>query len=112
VVARGTGWQGAVPGIDVAGKTGTAQNPHGDDHAWFIAFAPYEDPVIAMAVIVENGGGGGAIAAPIARKCMEKFFYGKLLPRTYAKKDTTLLDSLENLPPIDLDEVDRLRFGE
>ena len=65
-----------------------------------------------MAVIVENGGGGGAIAAPIARKCMEKFFYGKLLPRTYAKKDTTLLDSLENLPPIDLDEVDRLRFGE
>jgi penicillin-binding protein 2 len=111
VVAKGTGWQGAVPGIEVAGKTGTAQNPHGDDHAWFIAFAPYEDPVIAMAVIVENGGGGGAIAAPIASKCMEKFFYGKLLPRTYAKKDTTSSDSLQTLPPIDLDAIDRLRIG-
>jgi penicillin-binding protein 2 len=111
VVAKGTGWLGSVPGIEVAGKTGTSQNPHGEDHAWFISFAPYEDPVIAMAVIVENGGGGGAIAAPIARKCMEKFFYDRLLPRTYAKKDTTLSDSLENLPPIDIEDVDRLRIG-
>jgi penicillin-binding protein 2 len=111
VVAKGTGWLGSIPGIEVAGKTGTAQNPHGEDHAWFIAFAPYEDPVIALAVIVENGGGGGAVAAPIARKCMEKFFYDRLLPRTYAKKDTIRLDSLENLPPIDIEEVDRLRIG-
>jgi len=110
VVAKGTGWLGSVPGIEVAGKTGTAQNPHGEDHAWFISFAPYEDPVIAMAVIIENGAGGGAIAAPIASKCMEKFFYGRLLPRTYAKKDTTRLDSLENLPPLDIEEVDRLRI--
>jgi len=111
VVAKGTGWRASVPGIEVAGKTGTAQNPHGDHHAWFIGFAPYEDPVIALAVIVEKGGGGGAVAAPIASKCMEKFFYDRLLPRTYAKKDTTLLDSLENLPPIDIEEVDRLRIG-
>lgn len=111
VVAKGTGWLGSIPGIEVAGKTGTAQNPHGEDHAWFIAFAPYDDPVIAVAVIVENGGGGGAVAAPIARKCMEKFFYDRLLPRTYAKKDTISLDSLENLPPIDIEEVDRLRIG-
>ena len=108
VVAKGTGWLGAVPGIEVAGKTGTAQNPHGEDHAWFIAFAPYEDPVIAMAVIVENGGGGGAVAAPIASKCMEKFFYDRLLPRRYAKKDTTVLDSL---PVLDIEDVDRLRIG-
>ncbi len=108
VVARGTGWLGSVPGIEVAGKTGTSQNPHGEDHAWFIAFAPYEDPVIALAVIVENGGGGGAVAAPIARKCMEKYFYDRLLPRTYAKKDTTVLDSL---PQIQLEDVDRLRIG-
>lgn len=108
VVSKGTGWTGRVPGIEVAGKTGTAQNPHGDDHAWFIAFAPYEDPVIALAVIVENGGGGSAVAAPIASKCMEKFFYDRLLPRTYAKKDTTVLDSL---PTIQLEDVDRLRIG-
>jgi penicillin-binding protein 2 len=108
VVLKGTGWTGRVPGIEVAGKTGTAQNPHGDDHAWFIAFAPYEDPVIALAVIVENGGGGSAVAAPIASKCMEKFFYDRLLPRTYAKKDTTVLDSL---PTIQLEDVDRLRIG-
>lgn len=111
VVAKGTGWLGSIPGIEVAGKTGTAQNPHGEDHAWFIAFAPYDDPVIALAVIVENGGGGGVVAAPIARKCMEKFFYDRLLPRTYAIKDTIRLDSLQNLPPIDIEEVDRLRIG-
>jgi penicillin-binding protein 2 len=108
VVAKGTGRSGSVPGIEVAGKTGTAQNPHGETHAWFIAFAPYKDPVIAMAVIVENGGGGAAVAAPIASKCMEKFFYDRLLPRTYIKKDTTLLDSL---PAIDIDDVNRLRIG-
>ena len=108
VVLKGTGWSGRVPGIEVAGKTGTAQNPHGDDHAWFIAFAPYEDPVIALAVIVENGGGGSAVAAPIASKCMEKFFYDRLLPRIYAKKDTTVVDSL---PTIDIEDVDRLRIG-
>jgi penicillin-binding protein 2 len=111
VVAGGTGWRGSVPGIEVAGKTGTSQNPHGEDHAWFIAFAPYEDPVIAMAVIVENGGGGGAIAAPIASKCMEKFFYNRLLPRAIAKKDTIQIDSLESMLPIDLQDVDRLRIG-
>ncbi len=58
----------ANPGrITVAGKTGTAQNPHGDPHAWFIGFAPFEDPQIAVAILVENGGSGGAKAAPIAR---------------------------------------------
>ncbi len=58
----------------VAGKTGTAQNIHGQDHAWFIGYAPEVDPVIALAVFVENGGGGGRIAAPIAREIFKEFF--------------------------------------
>jgi penicillin-binding protein 2 len=58
----------ANPGkIKVAGKTGTAQAPQGDDHAWFIGFAPYESPQIAFAIFLEHGGGGGAKAAPVAR---------------------------------------------
>jgi penicillin-binding protein 2 len=65
--AHATGRAAQVPGITTAGKTGTAQNPHGESHAWFIGFAPFEDPQIAWCVFLENGGGGGAVAAPIAR---------------------------------------------
>jgi penicillin-binding protein 2 len=65
--SHATGRAAAVPGITTAGKTGTAQNPHGESHAWFIGYAPFEDPQIAWCVFVENGGGGGAVAAPIAR---------------------------------------------
>jgi len=50
----------------VAGKSGTAQGPRTNDDAWFVAFAPYDDPQIAVAVVVEDGGGGGATAAPVA----------------------------------------------
>jgi len=70
---NGTGKQSRLPGIEVGGKTGTAQNPHGDDHAWFVAFAPADDPVIAIAVLVENAGGGGAVAAPIAREVLRSY---------------------------------------
>jgi peptidoglycan glycosyltransferase len=56
----------AIPGVKVAGKTGTAETGQGTSHAWFIAFAPAEKPVIAVAVIVENGGRGGEVASPIA----------------------------------------------
>ncbi len=69
----GTGGAARVPGISVSGKTGTAQNPHGKDHAWFIGFAPFEDPRIAIAVLVENAGFGGTQAAPLAGKLIEKF---------------------------------------
>lgn len=89
VVSSGTGRRARVHGIEVAGKTGTAQNPHGDSHAWFIGFAPVEKPVIAIAVIIENAGGGGAFAAPMAGLVMEKYFYNRLLPREVPKKDTT-----------------------
>jgi len=58
---------------EISGKTGTAQNPHGEDHAWFIAFAPFDNPIIAIAVIVENVGFGGTHAAPIAKKVIEAY---------------------------------------
>lgn len=70
VVNEGTGSAARLSGIQVAGKTGTAENPHGADHAWFIGFAPADNPEIAIAVIVENAGSGGAIAAPIARQVL------------------------------------------
>jgi penicillin-binding protein 2 len=71
----GTGGQARVDSISVAGKTGTAQNPHGKDHALFIGFAPVESPRIAVAVLVENAGHGSTAAAPIARKVFEGFFH-------------------------------------
>ena len=73
----GTGGAARIPRIEVCGKTGTAQNPHGEDHAWFIGFAPRDDPKIALAVVVENGGSGGAIAAPIAGRIFRWFFRAK-----------------------------------
>ncbi|NTV98598.1 MAG: penicillin-binding protein 2, partial [Chlorobiaceae bacterium] len=63
VVEHGTGTLAKIPDLTVAGKTGTAQNPHGRDHAWFIAYAPAENPKIALAVLVENAGFGGTISA-------------------------------------------------
>ena len=80
VVQRGTGTLAKVPGITIAGKTGTAQNPHGKDHAWFIAFAPVENPKIAMAVLVENAGFGGSISAPIARELIKYYLQGRVMP--------------------------------
>jgi penicillin-binding protein 2 len=60
--------------ISIAGKTGTAENPHGDDHGWFVAYAPYEDPRVVISVVVEQGGFGSDAAAPIARKILEAAF--------------------------------------
>lgn len=71
--AGGTARQARIPGITVCGKTGTAENPHGKDHAVFIAFAPMEDPKIAIAVYVENSGFGGTWAAPIASLIIEQY---------------------------------------
>ena len=71
----GTARGAAIEGVRVAGKTGTAQNPHGEDHALFICFAPAEDPVIALAVIVENGGKGGSVAAPLARRILQAYLF-------------------------------------
>lgn len=68
-----TGWRARVPGLEICGKTGTAQNPHGDDHSVFISFAPKNNPKIAVAVYVENAGPGGRWAAPIAGLMIEKY---------------------------------------
>ncbi len=73
-VAAGTGKAAALEGIAVAGKTGTAQNPHGEDHAWFMCYAPAEDPEVALAVIVENAGHGSSEAAPVAGPLAETYF--------------------------------------
>lgn len=78
VVVEGTGTAAQIPGVEVAGKTGTAQTVEGaSPHAWFICFAPASNPRIAVAVLVENGGElgseatGGAVAAPIAKAVIE-----------------------------------------
>jgi peptidoglycan glycosyltransferase len=78
VVDHGSGARAAIPGVQVAGKTGTAQHdPDKPPHAWFISFAPADDPQIAVAVVVEDGGvtgsevGGGRVAAPIAKAVMQ-----------------------------------------
>jgi len=78
VVESGTGTRAQIPGVTVAGKTGTAQNVKGQaPHAWFVCFAPAQDPQVAVAVVVEHGGqlgseaSGGRVAAPIAKAVME-----------------------------------------
>jgi len=64
--------------VIVCGKTGTAQNPHGEDHSVFIAFAPMKNPKIAIAVFIENAGFGGVWAAPIASLMIEKYLKRKI----------------------------------
>lgn len=70
----GTARGASVPGIEVAGKTSTAQNPSGEAHGWFIAFAPFENPRLALAILIEHGKSGAASAAPIAREIISRYF--------------------------------------
>jgi len=77
VVQAGTAVSAALPDVEVSGKTGTAQNPHGKDHAWFICFAPYDNPEIAISVMVENAGFGAVAALPVARQMLKYHFYGR-----------------------------------
>lgn len=79
--------------IKIAGKTGTAQNPHGKDHALFVCFAPYEKPEIAIAVVVENVGFGSTYAAPIAKKLIEAY----LLKDKLKKEEKTVPEIREKL---------------
>ena len=72
VVLTGTGRRADIPGLEVAGKTGTAQNPHGKDHGWFVCMAPVSAPELVVAVVVENQGFGSQTALPIARALLEK----------------------------------------
>jgi penicillin-binding protein 2 len=97
VVTSGTGRGAQVPGLHVAGKTGTSQNPHGEDHALFICYAPAEDPTIAIAIVVENAGHGGSVAAPMAGRALGRVFLSDsmytayyLRPRPAVRRDTTV----------------------
>ena len=74
----GTAKTAQVKNIEICGKTGTAENPHGEDHSIFIAFAPKDKPQIAIAVYIENGGWGSTWAAPIASLIIEKYLTGQV----------------------------------
>jgi penicillin-binding protein 2 len=95
----GTATNVVVEGVKVCGKTGTAQNPHGKPHSWFICFAPAENPTIAMCVMVENAGFGATRAAPIARDILDAYFHpDKIL--NPPKADSSAADSLHSVPSI------------
>ena len=93
-VTGGTCRKAALSDIEVCGKTGTAQNPHGKDHSAFMGFAPYREPKIAVAVYVENGGWGASFGVPIGSPVMEKYLKGSIAPeRKYLEEqmlNTTL----------------------
>ena len=74
VVDIGTGTKAKLSEINVAGKTGTAQTPHGEDHAWFVCFAPAEEPEIALVVLLEHAGHGGTVCAPVAANWLTYYF--------------------------------------
>ena len=63
-----------IDGLKIYGKTGTAQNPHGEPHAWFLGYGKYNDTILSIVVLVENGGHGGEVSAPIARKAFDFYF--------------------------------------
>ncbi len=86
VMQYGTGRWYPIEGISQAGKTGTAQNPHGKDHAICIGFAPVEDPQIAVAVVVENAGYGATWACPVASMMMEQYLTGQVQRKDLRKK--------------------------
>lgn len=107
----GTAYFSKIPGLDMCGKTGTVENPHGKDHAVFFAFAPRHNPKIAIAVVVENVGFGSTWAAPIASLMVEKYlrdnisrpqsyidriYTANLLPALKVKPPTASVDSLKN----------------
>lgn len=93
-VTGGTCRRAAIPGIDVAGKTGTAQNPHGRDHSAFMGFAPYDHPKIAVAVYVENGGFGAVFGVPIGSLVMEKYLCDSIHPSRQYMEDQMISTTL------------------
>jgi peptidoglycan glycosyltransferase len=72
VVTEGTGRPINLKELAIAGKTGTAENPHGNAHSWFIGFAPAGRPRLAVAVLMEQGGYGARVAAPIAQQLLSR----------------------------------------
>lgn len=76
----GTGRASRLEEVQVCGKTGTAQNPHGEPHAWFVGFAPAQNPEVALSVLLENAGGGGANSAPLAGMMFKRYFASQKMP--------------------------------
>lgn len=79
-VTGGTCRGANLPGLEVCGKTGTAQNPHGKDHSAFMGFAPYHDPKIAVVAYIENAGFGATYGVPIGSLMIEKYLNGEIAP--------------------------------
>lgn len=97
VVDKGTGRRSKIPNLNFGGKTGTAQNPHGDHHSIFAGFAPVENPKIVVATIVENAGGGSAFAAPMSSLIIERYLNDTIMnSRKWLEKsilDAVFIDS-------------------
>lgn len=89
----GTAWISRIEDIEMCGKTGTVQNPHGKDHSVFVAFAPRYNPKIAIAVVVENAGFGSTWSAPIASLMVEKYI-NKTIKRPQAYIDRLMQANL------------------
>ena len=88
--AGGTAFRAAIPGLEVCGKTGTAQNPHGKDNSVFICFAPKDNPKIAVAAYVENAGFGATWALPVASLMLEKYLNGEICEERKPMEDRML----------------------
>ena len=98
-VAFGTAPRARIPGIELCGKTGTSQNPHGENHSVFFGFAPRDNPRIAVAVFVENAGYGGTWAAPIASLVVEKYLNGEIAASRIAAERRILEADLVSIVP-------------
>ncbi|MBP7477972.1 MAG: penicillin-binding protein 2, partial [Chitinophagales bacterium] len=92
VVNNGTARASKVEGIALCGKTGTAQNPHGEEHSVFVGFAPKDNPRIAVACIVENAGTGGLYAAPISSLMIEQYLNDSIATKRKVI-ETRMMDS-------------------
>jgi penicillin-binding protein 2 len=90
---NGTAYWTRIDGLPSAGKTGTSQNPHGEDHAWYIGYAPADEPRVAIAVLIENAGHGSEFAAPIARDVYLQLFRDELAGRLAGRGKPT--DSID-----------------
>lgn len=105
----GTAKESQIPNIIMCGKTGTVQNPHGKNHSVFIGFAPINNPKIAIAVIVENGGFGGSYAAPISSFIVEKYLTDSIKPKSNGY--TVKAFSETNLLPAIIDKTKKLKLS-
>jgi len=98
-VTGGTCRKASIPGIDVAGKTGTAQNPHGNDHSAFMGFAPFDKPKIAVCAYVENAGFGATFGVPVGSLVMEKYLTDSIHPSRKYLEQFLLTTSVYYEPP-------------